>query len=157
MSSHFDSVPRFKPSNEEQADAMSVVKDVEPEFQTGLAMAIPGPKGAVGEVVPGEVPSAPSMRAAQRMGMREEGIPTSQQPASQQSTPAGMQYTYEVPAPGGGTHVKIVQRNNGTDSSHPGEFHVEVGSPKPNGQTDNIGRPRLDNNKVKVNVKPDGN
>ncbi len=106
------------------------------------------------------VPSAPSMAAAQRMGMREEGIPTSQQPVSQQNVTnsagdtVGRQYTYEVPKPGGGTETKLVQRNVGTDSSHPGQPHVEVGSPKPGGQTDSLGRPRLDNNKTKINVQP---
>ena len=66
-------------------------------------------------------------------------------------------WTYDVPKPGGGTETKIVQRNTGTDSSHPGQPHVEAGSPKANGQTDSIGRPRLDSNKTKVNVKkPDG-
>jgi len=70
--------------------------------------------------VPGGVPEAPTMRSAQRMGMREEGIPTSQQPVSQQSiktsdgTAVGRQYTYEVPKPGGGAEPKIVQRNLGT-------------------------------------------
>jgi len=101
-----------------------------------------------------EGPSAPTMRGAQRMGMREQGIPTSQQPVSQESTPAGRQYTYEVPKPGGGTQTIVVQRNLGTDSSHPGEQHVEVGSPKPAGQTDSIGRPRLDSGKTKVVVTP---
>jgi RHS repeat-associated protein len=96
--------------------------------------------------------SAPTMRAAQRMGMREQGIPTSQQPVAQESTAAGRQYTYEVPKEGGGTETKIVQRNNGVDRSHPGELHVEVGSPKAAGQTDSIGRPRLDSNKTRVQV-----
>jgi RHS repeat-associated protein len=103
------------------------------------------------------VPSAPSMGAAQRQAMQDQGIPTSQQPATQTNTPAGKQYTYDVPKPGGGTETKIVQRNTGTDNSHPGQPHVEAGSPKANGQTDSIGRPRLDSNKTKVNVKkPDG-
>jgi RHS repeat-associated protein len=105
------------------------------------------------------VPSAPSMGAAQRQAMQDQGIPTSQQPATQTNTPAGKQYTYEVPKEGGGTQTKIVQRNNGTDRSHPGQPHVEAGSPKPGTPTptDSIGRPRLDSNKTKVNVKPDGN
>src|ERR1700722_9990809 len=67
---------------------------------------------------------AGSMNAAQRQGMRDQDIPTSQQPSSQVDTPAGRQYTYEVPKPGGGTETKVVQRNNGTDSSHPGQPHV---------------------------------
>jgi hypothetical protein len=60
--------------------------------------------------------------------MRQEGIPTSQQPASQEWTDAGRQYTYETPE---GT--KIVQRNNGSDRSYPGQVHVEAGTPKPGG------------------------
>jgi hypothetical protein len=95
--------------------------------------------------------AAGSERAAQREAMRQEGIPTSQQPASQEMTKAGRQYTYETPE---GT--KVVQRNSGTDSSHPGQVHVEAGSPKPGGQTDSIGRPRLQNDKTKVIVKPNG-
>jgi RHS repeat-associated protein len=91
-------------------------------------------------------------RAAQREAMRQQGIPTSQQ-GKQTSTEAGRQYTYEVPKAGGGTETKIVQRNSGTDRSHPGQPHVEAGSTKPGGQTDSIGRPRLDSNKTKVNIK----
>jgi RHS repeat-associated protein len=127
----------------------------------GLAIITRGEGGEVGMprlTEGGEaVPSAPSMGAAQRQAMQEQGIPTSQQPTTQTNTDAGKQYTYEVPKPGGGTETKIVQRNTGTDSSHPGQPHVEAGSPKANGQTDSIGRPRLDSNKTKVNVKkPDG-
>ena len=56
----------------------------------------------------------------------------------------------------GALQTKIVQRNTGTDVSQPGQEHVEVGSPKPAGQTDSIGRPRLTNDKTKINVeKPD--
>ena len=115
--------------------------------------------GGRGEI-PAEEPSvelsAPTMRGAQREVMRQENIPTSQQPTSQESTPAGRQYTYEVPKDGGGTETKVVQRNNGTDRSHPGEPHVEGGNPKPGSPTptDSIGRPRLDSNKTKVVVKP---
>lgn len=47
-----DRVGRFQPSNAEQADAMQSVKQVEPAFQQGLAMAIPGPKGE--NVLPNE-------------------------------------------------------------------------------------------------------
>ena len=133
--------------------------------QAGIAVVTEGrgevemPSLTEGE---GAVPSAPSMGAAQRQAMQDQGIPTSQQPATQTNTPAGRQYTYEVPAEGGNTQTKIVQRNNGTDSSHPGQPHVEAGSPKPGDAnhpppTDSIGRPRLDSNKSKVNVKkPDG-
>jgi RHS repeat-associated protein len=42
---------QFTPSNSEQADAMKVGESVKPEFETALAMAVPGPKGAKGEEV----------------------------------------------------------------------------------------------------------
>jgi hypothetical protein len=113
-------------------------------------------EGKISAEEPGVELSAPTMKGAQREVMRQEGVPTSQQPASQENTPAGKQYTYEVPKPGGGTETKVVQRNTGTDSSHPGQPHVEGGSPKPGGQTDSIGRPRLQNDKTKVVVKPNG-
>jgi RHS repeat-associated protein len=141
---------RFKANS--PAEALGMMEgEKHGETAISVVIAIGGMKGGKGEALEAE-----TMGAAQRVGMREEGIPTSQQPTTQQSTPAGRQYTYEVPTPGGGTTTKIVQRNNGTDSSHPGEPHVEVGSPKAAGQTDSIGRPRLDSNKVKVDVKPNG-
>ncbi len=65
--------------------------------------------------------------------MRQEGIPTSQQPSSQTSTDAGRQYTYEVPKEGGGTQTKIVT-NQLKDENH-GPY-VEAGAPKANSQTD---------------------
>jgi hypothetical protein len=45
---------RFTPSNAEQADAMANRSVVEQPMMTGLAMAIPGPKGAKGEALPSE-------------------------------------------------------------------------------------------------------
>jgi RHS repeat-associated protein len=45
---------RFTPSNAEQADAMANRSVVEGPFMTGLAMAIPGPIGEAGEVLPDE-------------------------------------------------------------------------------------------------------
>jgi RHS repeat-associated protein len=113
----------------------------------------PGARIEPAEGAGGGAVEAPTMRAGQREAMRQQDIPTSQQPTAQTNTPAGRQYEYEVPKPGGGTTTKVVQRNNGTDSSHPGEQHVEAGSPKPQGQTDSIGRPRLDSSKTKVTVK----
>jgi RHS repeat-associated protein len=95
--------------------------------------------------------TAKTVREAQREAMRAEGIPTSLQPTAQKSTPAGRQYTYEVPKPGGGTEQKIVTRQH-KDRSHPGQTHVEAGRPKPAGQTDPSGRRRHRNDKTKVNV-----
>jgi hypothetical protein len=82
--------------------------------------------------------------------MRKEGIPTSQQPASQVSTPAGRQQVYKVPKPGGGTEKKIVT-NQLKDRNHPP--HVEAGRPKAGGQTDRSGRLRHANDKSKVYYK----
>ena len=128
--------------------------DLQDEYGTPPARVTP--PSAENDEIP-EESEASTMRAGQRQAMREEEIPTSQQPSSQSNTEAGRQYTYEVPKAGGGTETKLVQRNNGTDRSHPGQMHVEAGRPKANGQTDRIGRPRLDNNKTKVKVKkPDG-
>ena len=44
-----DHIPRFQPSNDEQADAMKVGEGVKPAFQQSLAMVIPGPKGSLAE------------------------------------------------------------------------------------------------------------
>ena len=56
---------RFTPSNEEQADAMANRSVIEGPFMTGLAMAIPGPKGEAGEAVLGE---SPAVHPAEIMG-----------------------------------------------------------------------------------------
>jgi len=93
--------------------------------------------------------SADTVHGAQRESMRQEGIPTSQQPDKQVSTKAGRQYTYTVSKPGGGKQTKIVTRQH-ADRNH--GTHVEAGSPKANGQTDPSGRARHSNNKTKVNV-----
>ncbi len=82
--------------------------------------------------------------------MRQEGIPTSQQPSSQKSTEAGRQSTYEVPKAGGGTETKIVTNQLKDENHGP---HVEAGAPKAHGQTDPSGRLRHANPKTKVNVK----
>jgi protein-tyrosine-phosphatase len=94
--------------------------------------------------------SADTVHGAQRESMRQEGIPTSQQPDKQVSTKAGRQYTYTVPKKGGGTETKIVTRQHADRNHGP---HVEAGRPKSNGQTDPSGRARHSNDKTKVNVK----
>ena len=94
-------------------------------------------------------------RAARREAMREAGIPTSQQPVSQTSvtatdgTKAGRQYTYKTPAAGGGTQTQSVQHSL-TDDVTDHRPHWEAGNVKAGGQTDSLGRPRLRNDKVKV-------
>ncbi len=95
-----------------------------------------------------------SSRAARREAMREEGIPTSQQPSSQSANASGREYTYEVPADGGGVKKKSVQQQT-MDSSHTDQPHWEAGDVKTDpltGETrmNNYDRPKLTNEKTKV-------
>jgi RHS repeat-associated protein len=60
---------KFQASNAEQADAMAAGEQLKPEFQTALAIAIPGPKGMKGEAVEPEV--APNVDAARDHCFRE--------------------------------------------------------------------------------------
>ena len=89
-----------------------------------------------------------SSRADRREAMRQVGIPTSQQPASQSSprgpgnTPAGRQLMYPTPQGEKVVQHQLQDRNHGP--------HWEAGKPKPGGQVDPAGRPRLQNDKVKV-------
>ncbi|MDZ4153171.1 pre-toxin TG domain-containing protein, partial [Methylicorpusculum sp.] len=92
---------------------------------------------------------------ARREVMREQGIPTSQQPISQSRNSSGYEYQYEVPKSGGGTEIKSVQQQT-LDSSHPGQGHWEAGSVKTDPLTGEVrmndyGRPKLTNDKSKVN------
>ncbi len=97
---------------------------------------------------------AGTSRAARREAMRDAGIPTSQQPLSQSKNASGREYTYEVPKNGGGKQTKSVQQQT-LDSSHPGQNHWEAGKVRKdadgNVKMNNYGRPRLDNEKSKVN------
>jgi hypothetical protein len=61
--------------------------------------------------------------------MRDEGIPTSQQPISQSRNASGREYQYEVSKTGGGTEIKSVQ-NQTLDRSHVNDPHWEAGSVK---------------------------
>jgi RHS repeat-associated protein len=98
-------------------------------------------------------------RAVRRAVMREAGIPTSQQPVSQQSPrtpdwkPAGRQYTYSVPKAKGGSEIKSVQHSL-TDRVAGHGRHWEGGSVKLDKNRkvvqDSLKRPRLTNNKVKI-------
>ncbi len=92
--------------------------------------------------------------AARREAMRDAGIPTSQQPLSQSRSASGREYSYEVPAPGGGTQRASVQQQT-LDRSHPGQSHWEAGVVKTDLRTgqviyNNYGCPRLQNGKSKV-------
>lgn len=79
----------------------------------------------------------PSSRAARREAMRQQGIPTSQQPVAQGNTPGGRYYEYEIPRPGGGRGRAVVTEHE--DERH--GPHWEAGIKKP-GSTDPWGRPR---------------
>ncbi|BFM49928.1 hypothetical protein [Marinomonas sp. THO17] len=59
--------------------------------------------------------------------MKEQEIPTSQQPISQSRNASGREYQYEVFKPGGGTQIKSVQQQT-LDRSHPGQSHWEAGT-----------------------------
>jgi hypothetical protein len=49
-----------------------------------------------------------SRRVARRRMMRDEGIPTSQQPISQTRSTSGFAYEYRVPMDGGGSQIKSI-------------------------------------------------
>jgi hypothetical protein len=89
-------------------------------------------------------------------GVRQEGIPTSQQPVSQSTNKSGKEYQYEVPKQGGGTETKSVQQQT-MDRSHQGQEHWEAGKVKTDpltGKTrmNDHDRPKLQNDKSKVDV-----
>lgn len=91
-------------------------------------------------------------RAARREAMRNEGIPSSQQPKSQSKNAFGREYSYETPKKGEGTETKSVQQQT-MDRSHKEQPHWEAGKVKTdNGKirTNNYGRPKLQNDKKKV-------
>ncbi|WP_213069487.1 MULTISPECIES: hypothetical protein [Methylomicrobium] len=102
------------------------------------------------------VKNALNSRQARRETMRQEKIPTSQQPISQSKNQSGREYKYEVPKKGGGIETKSVQQQT-LDRSHPGEKHWEAGSIKVDGdgniQTNKYGFPKLENNKSKVDYE----
>jgi len=93
--------------------------------------------------------------AARRQAMRDANIPTSQQPVSQSQNASGREYSYAVPAPGGGSQRMSVQQQT-MDRSHVDQPHWEAGTVKTDpitGQVrmNNYGRPALTNDKSKVN------
>ncbi|MGV3631207.1 MAG: hypothetical protein ACO1O6_08375 [Bacteroidota bacterium] len=109
-----------------------------------------GEKLEAGVVV---VTTLPSSRGARRSVMREQNIPTSQQPKSQYKNSSGMNYEYEVPKSGGGTEVKSVQQKT-KDRGHEEAPHWEAGSPKKNQQVDQYGNKRLRSDKSKKEYDP---
>ena len=95
--------------------------------------------------------NASSSREARREAMRQEGIPTSQQPTSQSRNASGREYRYEIET-SWGKKIKSVQQQT-MDSSHPGQQHWEAGDVKmKDGQIryNKYDRPRLVNSKSKV-------
>jgi hypothetical protein len=107
------------------------------------------------DAVKGAVKSATrGSNAARREVMRQQGIPTSQQPVSQSRNASGRSYEYEVSKPGGGTEPKSVQQQT-LDRSHPGQGHWEAGRVKTDPVTGEVryndyGRPKLTNDKSKA-------
>ena len=89
-------------------------------------------------------------RAARRQAMREQGIPTSQQPVRQMKTDAGYSYEYEVPKSGGGSQLKVVSDET-TDRVAGHGPHWEAGTAKNGAPKDPLGRTRVYNDKSKVN------
>ena len=91
-------------------------------------------------------------RAARREVMREQGIPTSQQPKSQSKNASGREYRYDMPDKYGETKEMSVQQQT-LDRSHQEQPHWEAGSVKvdDDGETrlNSYGRPKLDSNKEK--------
>jgi len=103
----------------------------------------------------GRASKGTTSRAARREVMREQGIPTTQQPLSQSQNMSGKSYEYEVSKSGGGPQIKSVQQQT-MDVSHPNQGHWEAGSVKTDpisGQVrmNQYGRPKLTNDKSKRN------
>ena len=125
-------------------DTIGVIADA-------AALAIPVvPGGASIAIKAGDVTKG----AARKQVMKEQGIPTSQQPISQSKNASGREYQYGVPKPGGGTQIKSVQQQT-LDRSHPGKGHWEAGTAKTDPLTGQVrmndhGRPKLGNDKSKV-------
>jgi RHS repeat-associated protein len=95
-----------------------------------------------------------SSNAARQEAMRQAGIPTSQQPVSQSRNSSGREYSYDVPALGGGTNRMSVQQQT-MDRSHVGQPHWEAGRVKIDPLTGQVryndfGSPRLTNDKSKI-------
>ena len=116
----------------------------------GLMTTGSGFTGSGGRVTEDQLTS----NAARRKVMREQDIPTSQQPTAQAQNESGRSYEYELPKARGGVETKSVQQQT-LDSSHPGQGHWEAGSIKTDPitgkvRTNNYGRPKLTNDKSKA-------
>jgi hypothetical protein len=102
------------------------------------------------------VMSTVTSNEARRAVMREQGIPTSQQPETYTENESGKEYLYKVPKTGGGTEIKSVQDQT-KDRNHT-KPHWEAGSVKlkDNGEKklNKYGRSKLDGNKSKMEYDP---
>ncbi|WP_350289581.1 hypothetical protein [uncultured Croceitalea sp.] len=98
----------------------------------------------------------PNSNAARREAMRQQKIPTSQQPISQSRSASGFEYRYTTPKSGGGTQTKSVQ-NQTMDYSHKNQTHWEAGKTKVDGKgrvlNNKHGRAKLKSDKSKVNYR----
>ncbi len=95
-----------------------------------------------------------SVNAARKQVMKDEKIPTSQQPKSQFQNESGGEYTYGVSKPGGGNEIESVQQQT-MNRSHPGQGRWGAGKVKSDPvtgevRTNEYGRPVLENDKSKV-------
>lgn len=98
--------------------------------------------------------SVETSRSARRKVMREQDIPTSQQPVSQSRNESGREQSYQVPTSGGGTEIKSVQQQT-KDRSHQDKPHWEAGRVKTDPETGEVrknryGRPSLESGKSKA-------
>ena len=98
-------------------------------------------------------------RAARREVMREQGIPTSQQPESQSKNASGREYRYEVPLEYGKKKEKSEQQQT-LDCSHENSPHWEAAGVKVDKRTGETqmnpyGRPKLRSNKSKRYYEPE--
>lgn len=96
----------------------------------------------------GLAPCQPTSRAARRQAMRENGIPTSQQPVAQRSSPAGHSYEYEVQTPAGCERRVVSDQTTDRVAGH--GPHWEAGRAKVPYRRDPFGRLRVYNDKSKV-------
>ena len=140
----------------------------------GFAVAFPGVPGGAGAAIKaartadkatdalraaGKIDDvSKTSRAARREVMREQGIPTSQQPKSQSKNASGREYRYEMPIEYGKKKEKSVQQQT-LDRSHENSPHWEAADVKvdDHGETqmNSYGRPKLDSKKSKRYYEPE--
>jgi RHS repeat-associated protein len=131
------------------AAALSTVGIINPVPGTSRMVKTEIQAVEIGSKIEGKITS----REARREAMQDAGIPISQQPISQSKNASGREYTYEVPAAGGGKQTMSVQQQT-MDRSHSGQAHWEAGAVKTDStgatRMGNHGRPALKNDKSKV-------